>query len=248
MRALTFVAVLLAASHAGCAAPLRSAELLPPSARSASRTVDLRGKSVSTYILRAASAELGALAVGETIAIVTDGSEALRNEVGAWSRMAGHRLVETEKVDGAQRLYVDKGPPRGPRESFAIMISNPGLEDLLTPLSLSLAAAESGMDVSLIFQGPAVRALKKGFKGSLKGWSRPFSGFARKGMAQMGHVPPQEKLRQLRALGARFYACSGSLEHFGVGREELIFDDVVIGQYLTFLEVFRSADVRFFLQ
>jgi predicted peroxiredoxin len=49
-------------------------------------------------------------------------------------------------------------------KKLAMVISDPGLEMLLSPLGLALSAVLSGQDVYLFFQGPSVRVLKKGFK------------------------------------------------------------------------------------
>ena len=62
------------------------------------------------------------------------------------------------------------------------------------------------------------------------------------------HIPPQDKLRQLRQLGGRFYVCGPSMDHFGVKKSELVFDDAVVAEYFTFVEVMRSADIHVFLQ
>jgi predicted peroxiredoxin len=39
----------------------------------------------------------------------------------------------------------------------------------------------------------------------------------------VGHIGPQEKLAELRELGARIYVCGPSMEHFRVREEDLIF-------------------------
>ena len=84
-----------------------------------------------------------------------------------------------------------------------MIISHPGLEELLSSLGFALAAALGGGEDSLYFQGPAVRVLKRGFNARLQGIGRFFSAFARSGMDKTGHIPPQEKLRQLQDLGAK---------------------------------------------
>jgi predicted peroxiredoxin len=111
-----------------------------------------------------------------------------------------------------------------------------------------LAAALEGSDVSLYFQGPAVRVLAKGFTEHLHGPGRPFSRFARAGLARAGHVPAQEKVRQLQALGGHLYACAGSMRHFKVAKADLAFNDVTIAEYLTFMETMAHADINVFIQ
>lgn len=64
------------------------------------------------------------------------------------------------------------------------------------------------------------------------------------GLAKAGHVSPQEKLRQLRRLGAEIFACGPSMEHFGVASSDLAFDDAIVAEYLTFMEQMDRADIH----
>ena len=75
-----------------------------------------------------------------------------------------------------------------------------------------------------------------------------FSGIARKQMADMGHIPPQVKVMQLKELGAFFYICPVSMEVFKVKEKDLIFDDIKFSTYFTFIEVLEKADMQIFLQ
>jgi predicted peroxiredoxin len=118
--------------------------------------------------------------------------------------------------------------------------------ELLT--GFALAAALEGAEVWLYFQGPAVRVLAKGFTEKLHGPGRPFSRFARAGLARSGHIPAAEKISQLRVLGARIYACGPSMKHFKVARSDLAFDGVTIAEYLTFAQVMARADIHVFVQ
>jgi predicted peroxiredoxin len=102
--------------------------------------------------------------------------------------------------------------------------------------------------VSLYFQGPAVRALTKGFTEKLPGWRRPFSRFARAGLAKAGHVPAQDKIGQLQSLGGHLYACGPSMQHFHVAPADIAFDEVTIAEYLTFTEAMADADIHLFVQ
>lgn len=52
------------------------------------------------------------------------------------------------------------------------------------------------------------------------------------------------ELRQLQHLGARFYACGPSMEHYKVDPDHLAIDDVTISAYLTFMEQLDTADIH----
>lgn len=71
--------------------------------------------------------------------------------------------------------------------------------------------------------------------------------FARRGLERAGHPPPHEKLRQLNDLGARIYACGGSMDHFRVTPDELL-QGVRIATYPTFVEEMNAAGVQVVLQ
>lgn len=128
-----------------------------------------------------------------------------------------------------------------------MVVSTDGLTELLSPLGFALAAALEGMEVSLFFQGPAVRVLKKGYHPKLRGWFRPFSRFAESDLSDAGHIPPQEKLRQMRQLGAEIYVCAPSMERFKVAGEDLIFDDIQVVEYLTFMAVMEQAGINMYI-
>ncbi len=209
-------------------------------------TIDMKGKKITTFIMFDAWRALQDMDEGEVLEIITERYEAIGNDIGAWCRMTGNELVDVVEEMDFQRYAIRKAAPREKDRKLALIISDPGLTELLTPLGMALGAALEGIDVSIIFQGPAVRALKKGFKGNLKGISRPFSVFARKGLEKVGHIPPQDKIRQLKELGVHFYICAPSMDHFGVDKSELIFDDIVLSEYLTFMEAMDKADIHLF--
>lgn len=215
---------------------------------SAKQSIDVRGKKITTFILYHAVMKLREMSEGDVLEIVTEAFEPIGSDIRAWCRMTGHGLVDFDKAVDQERYYIQKGAPVEEERKLAMVISDAGLEELISPLGFALGAAVAGTDVYIYFQGPAVKVLKKGFKEALHGISRLFSGFARKGLAEIGHLPPQDKLRQLRALGACFYVCGPSMEHFGVRKDELIFDDVVVSEYLTFLEVMDKADIHIYTQ
>ena len=243
-----FSVVALASLVIGCATHNQNSEVLPMGEIPANRSIDIRGKTITPFILYYAVKNLKDMQEGEILEVNTDKFEAIENDINAWSRMTGNRLLEMETGDNYQRYFIKKVNIKRPERKLAMIISDPGLERLLSPLGLALSAALSGTDVYLYFQGPAVRVLKKNFKAKLSGIQKPFSSFARKEMAKAGHLPPQDKLEQLKELGARIYICGGSMDPFGVKKSDLIFEDVIVAEYLTFLEVMENADIQIFLQ
>jgi TusA-related sulfurtransferase len=220
-----------------------------PPARHAVRErvpLDLRGLTITTAISFATHEALAGLTTGDEIELLLDRFDALMPDLEAWCRAAGDELSSVSDEGETRRVRVRKGEPPGSDQRVAIVVSSDGLEQLLSPLGFALAAALGGAQVSVYLQGPAVHVLAPGFRARLHGLGRPFSRFARAGLERAGHVAPTEKLRQVQALSGRLYACGPSLAHFHVDPSRLAFTDVVVCEYLRFMEVMRQADVQLY--
>ena len=210
--------------------------------------MDFSGKKITAYILNEVVQQLKEIKKGETIKIKVDNYQAIDNDLSAWSRITGNPIEIIESKINFKIYQLEKKEDIISNKKFALIISDKGLEELLSPLGFAWAAATSGMEVHIYFQGPAVKVLKNGFKEKLKGFNSIFSGFARKGLSKIGHIPPQEKMKELKRLGAKFYLCQPSMDHFKVKKSDLIFSDIIIAEYITFLEVLNDSDIKFFLQ
>jgi len=197
--------------------------------------------TITTFVVFDAASALGQMHEGETLELLTDDYEPLRRDVAAWCEAVGHRVRSCETVPGGLRFQIEKGPAKANEARLAVVISSDGLEELLSPLGFALAAALNGMAVYLYVQGPAVRVLRRGFRPKLRGWQRPFSRFAAAGLSRASHVSAQDKLRQLRALGAEIYVCGPSMQHFRVKPEDLIFPDLPVVEYFSFMAAMQRA-------
>ena len=193
-----------------------------------------------------AAAELATMRHGDVLELLTDDFEPFTSDVTAWCHAAGHNLVSMESAPDGLRFLIEKGPTTTTDVSLAVVVSSDGLEELLSPLGFALAGALEGMAVHVYVQGPAVRVLARGFRPKLRGWARPFSRFAASGLSRAGHLPAQDKLRQLRSLKAQIYLCGPSMQHFKVKRSDLIFDDVPLVEYFSFMAVMKDADIHIY--
>jgi predicted peroxiredoxin/TusA-related sulfurtransferase len=211
------------------------------------RSVDGRGKTISTAVLYDVEMAVRDLHEGDIVEVFTDDYSPLQSEVATWCRATGHHLLLNEPITTGRRFLIERRTPVGRDTALAMVISPDGLEELLSPLGFALGAALQGIEVSLYLQGPAVHALAPGYRPKLSGWSRPFSRIAARQMAQSGHVAPQVKLQQLQELGAHLYACGPSMEHFKVDPANLMFDDVQVVEYVTFMAVMAEADMQLFI-
>jgi predicted peroxiredoxin/TusA-related sulfurtransferase len=210
------------------------------------QTLDRRGKTISTFVAFDAAGALADMADGDVLELITDDYEPIERDVVAWCRAAGHGLVGSEVITDGRRYLIERGTPTPRDTSLALVISTDGLEELLSPLGFALAAALEGIDVHLYIQGPAVRVMDVGFRPRLRGWARPFSRFAAAGMTKAGHIPAQDKLRQLHSLGAQIYMCGPSMQHFKVDRNDLIFDDLPLVECLSFMAIMADADIHLY--
>ena len=210
------------------------------------RILDRRGKTITTFVIYDVVGELESMAEGEVLEVLTDDFEPFRADIAAWSNATGHRVIQVESTVDGLRFDIEKGRGESKNTRVAIVVSNDGLEELLTPLGFALAAALEGIDVHLFVQGPGVRALSRGFRPKLRGWARPFSRFAATGLTKTGHIPAQQKFRQLRDLGAHIYMCGPSMQHFKVQKDDLIFDDLPLVEYFTFMTVMEQADTTIY--
>jgi predicted peroxiredoxin/TusA-related sulfurtransferase len=215
-------------------------------AATAATSLDRRGKTITTAVVFDVAVELDKLTEGDLLLLLTDDFEPFRRDVAAWCEATGHELVSSEATAEGLQFLIAKGPGKPGGDTLAMVISSDGLEELLSPLGFALAAALEGMAVNLYFQGPAVRVLALDFRPKLSGWARPFSRFAASSLSQAGHVPAQEKLRQLRSLGAQIYMCGPSMQHFKVDRDDLIFEHLPLVEYLSFVAVMRNASVHLY--
>lgn len=211
------------------------------------RSLDRTGKSITTFIVFDVVAELEELEIGDRLELLTDDLEPIERDLIAWCDTTTHELIDSQLVPQGRRFIIKKGPLKPHDTTLAMVISADGMEELLSPMGFALGAALEGIDVHLFFQGPAVRVLTRGFRPKLTGWARPFSRFAASGMAKTGHIAAQDKLRQARSLGAQIYVCGPSMDHFKVRQGELIFPDIAIVEYLSFMSVMKDADIHLYI-
>ncbi|MDH3471166.1 MAG: DsrE family protein [Acidimicrobiia bacterium] len=211
------------------------------------QTINVRGKTITTFIVYEINRALSDKEPGEVLEVVAEQDNAIRSDITSWAEATGHQLIEIVEADGFDRFLIRKSDVTPSGKSMALIVSDPGLEELLSPLGFALAGALEGENVYIYFQGPAVRVLERRFTPHLKGWwRRMFSPFARRGLERAGHVSPHEKLRELQGLGAKFYACAPSMDRFRVAKTDLAFPDVKVVEYLTFVDVMAGTDVQLY--
>ena len=119
-----------------------------------SASLDMRGKTITTFIACGAAERLAAMADGQALELLTDPGDDIDNDIRAWCRASGLDLVSADRADGTCQYVITRQPPRRSGRRLAAVISDPGLEELLSPLGFALAGALEGIDVALYFRGP----------------------------------------------------------------------------------------------
>jgi TusA-related sulfurtransferase len=116
---------------------------------SARQRLELRGKTITTFIAYEAAATLREMQAGETLELVTEDQEAITRDPDAWCRAVGHSVVSAESDGGQARFLIEKGAPRKSKRTAAFVISDPGVEKLLSARGFALAAALEGDEVHI---------------------------------------------------------------------------------------------------
>ncbi len=73
-------------------------------------TLDMRGKTITTFIADETLKKLGDLADGESLELVTDASEEIDNDIRAWCRTRGQGLTAAWHTDSSQQYVITKQP------------------------------------------------------------------------------------------------------------------------------------------
>ena len=82
-----------------------------------STSLDMRGKTITTFIVYEALTRLTGLADGETLHLLTDASDEIDNDIRAWCRTRGQELASARHTDSSQQYLITKQPllPSGKR-------------------------------------------------------------------------------------------------------------------------------------
>ena len=107
------------------------------STTSTSASLDMRGKTITTYIAYEAAQRLRTLAEGDTLELLTGTGDAIGNDIRAWCHATGHQLASAASAGTHCRYVIIKGALQRPGKSLAAVVSDPGLEELLSPLGFA---------------------------------------------------------------------------------------------------------------
>jgi len=131
------------------------------------------------------------------------------------------------------------------------IIAHGGTIDRLYPVFiLASAAAAMDMEIHVYFTFWGLTMLRKGAmeKAGLPTMYKDMEGQLKKKLGEMKYPTPYEMLKRLKATGMlKIYACSPTMEMFGLKKEDLIPEVDEIAGAAAFLDIASTADVTLFV-
>ena len=188
------------------------------------------------------------LETGSVVEVITKDDKGLLNDLDVWCRATGHELLDMQPTAGKARLLIRKAEPARNEQTMTVIMSTASLENAVYPLDKALAGAVLGMDVNMVFEGAAVRLLKRGYRPKLSGLIGGLFTAKVEGVMkdEIGWPLPQESILMLEDLGARFYVCSPSLFGYGVHEQDLIVSKCTLGAVVTWADLLAHSDIHVF--
>jgi peroxiredoxin family protein len=138
----------------------------------------------------------------------------------------------------------------GNRKKLAIIVQGGTLDKLYCTFILASTAVSMDMEAHLYFTFWGLNMLVKGAmeKAGLPATYKHLEPQMKKNLQRMKYPTPHEMLERLKQSGMlKIYACSPSMEMFGIKREDLIPEVDEVAGAATFLEVAAEADITLFI-
>jgi peroxiredoxin family protein len=139
-----------------------------------------------------------------------------------------------------------EGKTMSEKKKLAMIIHSGTLDKLYCAFILGSTATTMGWEAHLYFTFWGLNALVKGAmeKAGLPSDYKNMEKQMRERLKQMKYPTPYELLKRMKSSGLlKIYACTPSMEMFGVKREELIPEVDEMAGATTFLNVAQDADV-----
>ncbi|MDH5462398.1 MAG: DsrE/DsrF/DrsH-like family protein [Candidatus Bathyarchaeota archaeon] len=136
------------------------------------------------------------------------------------------------------------------RKRLAIVVHGGTIDKLYCAFILASTAVATDMEAHLYFTFWGLQMLVKGAMetAGLSATYRHLEGMMRKNLERMKYPTPYDMLKRLKQSELfKMYACSPSMEMFGIKRKDLIPEVEEIIGAATFLEIASKADVTLFI-
>jgi len=136
--------------------------------------------------------------------------------------------------------------PKKEKKKLAIIVHSGTLDRLYCAFILGSTATAMDMEAHLYFTFWGLNMLVKGAmeKAGLPATYKHLEGQLKKKLGEMRYPTPYELLKRMKASGLlKIYACSPTMEMFGVKKEDLIPEVDEIAGAAAFLDVASTADI-----
>lgn len=136
------------------------------------------------------------------------------------------------------------------RKKLAIIVQGGTIDKLYCAFILASTAVATDMEAHLYFTFWGLQMLVKGAmdKAGLPATYKHLEEMMKKNLRRMSYPTPYEMLRRLKQSDLfKMYACSPTMEMFGIKRENLIPEVEKIVGAATFLEIAAEADITLFI-
>lgn len=188
------------------------------------------------------------LETGSVVEVIAKDDQGLLNDLRTWCQATGHELLSMQPTEREARVLIRKGEPVRNDRTMTVIMSTASLERAVYPLDKALAGAVLGMEVNMVFEGAAVRLLKRGYRPRLSGlvgsvFTSKVEGVMKN---EIGWPAPQESILILEDLGARFCICSPSMSGYGLREQDLIVGKYTLGAVVTWADLLARSDIHIF--
>lgn len=136
------------------------------------------------------------------------------------------------------------------RRKLAIIAHGGTIDRLYPVFILASAATAMDMEVHAYFTFWGLNTLRRGAmdEAGLPATHKPMEGQLRERLAEMRYPTPHEMLKRLKASGLlKIYACTPTMEMFGVKKEDLIPEVDEVAGAAAFLDIASDADITLFI-
>jgi len=210
--------------------------------------LDVRNIWKSSKVVYEIVKALQEVEVGSDLELITEHEDGMLKDIATWCEIRGHEILNLESQGGEDmHTFIRKGNEAGKsKKKMTVIMSTADLEHVVYPLDKALAGALLGMDLNIVFEGAAVRLLKRGYRPKLSGIIGGFfTAIVERVMKKkIGWPLPQESLLILEGLGSHFYVCGPSMVGYGVRKEDLIITNCVIAASITWADLLARSDVH----
>jgi len=132
------------------------------------------------------------------------------------------------------------------KKKLAIVVHSGTVDKLICAFTLGSTAAAMDIETHLYFTFWGLNMLKKGAmeQAGLPATYKQYEAMLKTKMKEMNYPSPYEMLKRMKATGnVKIYACSPTMEMFGVTKDSLIPEVDKIAGAAAFLDIAADADI-----